>query len=222
MKGRSKASKTKQDKDSTMSSPIKENQLVLPLFATVESVPTSKETTCSDKLSTCKDNIQTQKSSKILEADLTLNAKVYSPYWSDLCAEISSKLLLPVVTDSADLALKFLSSWYNKTVALSWFSQTLYIVQNLNLPQIFLPFSMSSPVECTDLEATGRKSRKIRIFLNPEQRAIVKQWFGVSRYVYNWTIDYLQQPNTKANWKSIKTDILNRLPEWTTLSSFSG
>jgi len=215
MKERSKASRTKQGKDSTMSSPIKENQLVLPLFATVESVPTNNETICNDKLSLCKEIIQTPKSSKTLEADLTLNAKVCSPYWSDLCAEISSKLLLPVVTDSADLALKFLNLWYNKTVALSWFSQTLYIVQNPNSQQIFLPFSMSSPVECTDLEVTGRKSKKIRLFLNLEQRAIVKQWFGVSRYVYNWTIDYLQQPNTKANWKSIKTEILGSLPEWT-------
>ncbi len=28
------------------------------------------------------------------------------------------------------------------------------------------------------------------------------------------TIKYLQQPNTKANWMSIKTDILNGLPDW--------
>jgi putative transposase len=38
---------------------------------------------------------------------------------------------------------------------------------------------------------------------------------GVSRYVYNKTIEYLQQPNTQANWMSIKTEILNNLPEWT-------
>ncbi len=43
---------------------------------------------------------------------------------------------------------------------------------------------------------------------------MLKQWFGVSRYVYNVTIKYLQQPNTKANWMLIKTDILNGLPDW--------
>lgn len=46
------------------------------------------------------------------------------------------------------------------------------------------------------------------------QRARLKKWFGVSRFVYNTTIKYLQEPGTKANWKAIKTDILHGLPEW--------
>lgn len=37
---------------------------------------------------------------------------------------------------------------------------------------------------------------------------------GTSRYVYNETVKYLQQPNTKANWKAIKTDIIKSLPDW--------
>jgi putative transposase len=32
--------------------------------------------------------------------------------------------------------------------------------------------------------------------------------------VYNTTIKYLQQPDTKANWMAIKTGILNALPDW--------
>ena len=43
---------------------------------------------------------------------------------------------------------------------------------------------------------------------------MLKQWLGVSRFVYNETIKYLQQPDTKANWMAIKTGILNGLPEW--------
>ena len=37
---------------------------------------------------------------------------------------------------------------------------------------------------------------------------------GVSRYVYNQTIAYLQQPDTVANWFKIKKKILDSLPEW--------
>ncbi|MGB3204154.1 MAG: transposase [Crinalium sp.] len=73
---------------------------------------------------------------------------------------------------------------------------------------------MSSRVECTDLEVTARRSRKIRLFLNPEQRKLLKHWFGVSRYVYNETIKYLQQPDTKAQWMTIAPHILGALPEW--------
>lgn len=40
------------------------------------------------------------------------------------------------------------------------------------------------------------------------------KWFGTSRYVYNETIKYLKQPDTKANWKAIKTGILDSLPDW--------
>ncbi|WP_375491061.1 hypothetical protein [uncultured Nostoc sp.] len=43
---------------------------------------------------------------------------------------------------------------------------------------------------------------------------IVKQWFGVSRFVYNTTIKLLQDSEIKASWKALKTDILNNLPEW--------
>jgi len=72
---------------------------------------------------------------------------------------------------------------------------------------------MSSVAECTGLENTVRKSKKIRIYLSPIQRVMLKQWFGVSRYVYNQTIAYLKKPGTKANWKAIG-EILAALPEF--------
>ena len=65
-----------------------------------------------------------------------------------------------------------------------------------------------------DLEATARRSRKIRLFLSPEQRKLLKHWFGVSRYVYNETIKHLQQAGTKANWMAVAPIILGVLPEW--------
>ena len=58
------------------------------------------------------------------------------------------------------------------------------------------------------------KSRRIRVYPNRDQRAKLRQWFGVGRYVFNRTVEYLQQPDTKANWKAIKTSILNDLPDW--------
>ncbi|MGK7924541.1 MAG: RNA-guided endonuclease InsQ/TnpB family protein [Spirulina sp.] len=35
-----------------------------------------------------------------------------------------------------------------------------------------------------------------------------------ARYVYNRTVEYLQQEGTQANWKKIKGGILKSLPEW--------
>ncbi|WP_366513759.1 helix-turn-helix domain-containing protein [Moorena sp. SIOASIH] len=96
----------------------------------------------------------------------------------------------------------------------SWFSTNLKVVQNPNLPEIFSESFTSSHAESTDSESTGRKSKKIRVFLNSEQRTLVRKWFGVSRYVFNKTVKILQDSEVKANWKAIKTGILNDLPEW--------
>ncbi|MEA5537666.1 helix-turn-helix domain-containing protein, partial [Limnoraphis robusta Tam1] len=52
------------------------------------------------------------------------------------------------------------------------------------------------------------------MYLTASQKNLVKQWFGVSRLVFNTTVKYLQEPDTKANWKAIKTGILNSLPDF--------
>ncbi|NEO37185.1 MAG: transposase [Moorea sp. SIOASIH] len=96
----------------------------------------------------------------------------------------------------------------------SWFSTNLKVVQNQSKPQIFSESFTSFLAASTDSESTVRKSKKIRVFLNPEQRSIVRKWFGVSRYVFNKTVKILSDGETKANWKAIKTGILNDLPEW--------
>lgn len=167
-----------------------------------------------DLSNSCKNDTLESKSSKILAQDLTLNGKDCKPYWSDLCAAINSRLLLPVETDCVGSDLSYSSSWQSKTVDKSWFLTSLFTAHKPNSQQIFLPSFMSSVAECTDSEATARKSKKIRLFLNPEQRHLLKHWFGVSRYVYNETIKSLQQPGTKAQWMTIAPTILGALPDW--------
>ena len=132
-------------------------------------------------------------------ADSTSKEKDCEPYWTDFCAGISSRLLLPVVTDCADLDSSLYNTWSNKTVEKSWFSTLLFTVHKPSLQPIFSASSTSSLVGCTDLESTVKKSKKIKISLNPIQKNLVKRWMGTSRYVYNETVKYLQQPNTKAN-----------------------
>lgn len=216
MKGKFAQSETQQVNDySTLTaSSTSENQVQRTSSATVESAAQNSETTSTDKSPTCNRYTRKRKSSKTSVVDSTSKGKDCSQYWSDLCEEISSRLLLPVGIDCADSALKSLNSWQSKTVAKSWFSVTLFIAQNQNSQPIFSPSFMSSVVECTDSENTVKKSKKIRLCLNAVQRETVKQWFGVSRYVYNQTIAHLKQPGTQANWKAIKGEVLAALPEF--------
>ncbi len=189
-------------------------EFVNSVLGIAESVPTSKKTISPGKLPTSTRSSQKRKSSKTSVQDSTTKGKVLKPYWNELCAEISSQLLLPVETGSPDSDLNSLSTWSVSTVEKSWFSTNLKVAQNPNLQQIFSPSFTSSPAESTDSENTVKKSKKIRVFLNPEQRTLVRQWFGVSRYVFNKTVKILQNGEVKANWKAIKTGILNDLPEW--------
>lgn len=73
---------------------------------------------------------------------------------------------------------------------------------------------MSSLVATTDSDFPGTKSKKTLVYLNAEQRRIIRQWIGTARFVYNKTVEYLQQPGTKANWQKIKGGILKSLPDW--------
>lgn len=189
-------------------------QLELPLFATVESPAPSKETILIGKSLLCNPSTLKQKSFETLEAVSTSRGKDCKPYWTDFCGEISSRLLLPTETDLQGLGSTLYATWLSKTVDKSWFKTQLHTVQKLNSLPIFSASSTSSLVECTDLKSTVKKSRKIRIFLTATQKQLIKRWFGVSRLVYNTTVKLLEDSAIKANWKAIKTSILNNLPDF--------
>ena len=73
---------------------------------------------------------------------------------------------------------------------------------------------MSSLVECMDLDGIVNYSKKIQIYPTKKQKSIFRNWIGTARVAYNKTVEYLKQPGTKANWKSIKGEILKSLLEW--------
>jgi len=202
-------------KGCSTSSHIFPEQLLLPFSAIVESVLANSGMTSNGKLPfSGNDTLPPNLSAATSEAESTSSEKGFGPYWNDSCAAINSRLWLPIKTDSADSDSTLWSTWLNKTVAKSWFSTTLRTARNPNSPLICLASSTSSLVECTDSGNTIVKSRKIRFYPNLKQKETLKWWFGVSRYVYNQTIEYLRKPGTKANWKEIKGEILKNLPEW--------
>lgn len=147
-------------------------------------------------------------------ADLTSKEKDCVPYWNESCAAKSATLWLPTKIDWHGSDLSLSNGWSSRTVDGSWFSTTFQCPQTKNLPKTCLPSLTYSLVECTDSVSTVKRLKKIRCYPTAEQRAILRQWMGTARYVYNQTIAYLKQPGTVANWKSIKTGILQGLPEW--------
>ena len=186
----------------------------LPLFATAESVPVSKKMISKGKLTTCKESTRKRKSSKTSAADSTSNEKDLQPYWTEQCAEKSLHLWLPTKTDLQDSELILSDRFLKSTVENSWFSTRLHIAPKKNSSTTFVPLSTVFHAAYTDFEPIKIKSRKIRIYPNAEQRKLLKKWFAGARKAYNSAIAYLKQPGTKAIWKSIKTQLIQELPDW--------
>ena len=196
-------------KDTLIAEP---SQILLP-FATVESVEKDKPTTLNPRLSPCVANSQRQKSSKTTEAASISNERGFKPYWSVLCLEISSELLLPIGTDSPDSAERLYNSWSNKTVEKSWFSTKLYTVPKKSLLPICSQFSISFPAECTDSGDTVTKSKKIQISPTSAQKAILERWFGGSRFFYNRAVEAMKD-GASTNFKMLAPQLIADAPDW--------
>ena len=79
-----------------------------------------------------------------------------------------------------------------------------------------MPSLLSSLPGPTDSADTARKSRRIRICPDRQQKAKIKLWFDAARFTYNRTIELLTSDDApKAPWLKIKRDILTQLPDWT-------
>ncbi|CAI7989042.1 hypothetical protein GBAR_LOCUS106, partial [Geodia barretti] len=148
--------------------------------------------------------------------DSTTGARDLQPYWNEFTKAISSRLWLPTETGSPGSAPNSSSRCSSKTVANSWFSTSEISAPQRNSPRIYSPSLLSSLPEPTDSEGTGRKSRKIRVCPDRQQKAKLKLWFDAARFTYNRTIELLTADSApKASWLGIKKDILGKLPDWT-------
>ena len=182
--------------------------------ATVASHRQSKKTTLKGKSSSCHKDFQTVPFSKMLGLDSISNENNCSSCSKNVPWEELEKSLLPAETDFADLDLNCLNGSSLKTLSNSWFSNNKNYRLNKRLLKICSQSSSSFHAEFTDSENTVTRSRKIRVYPNKEQKKTLNNWFGASRFAYNKTVEFLKQPDTKAQWKSIKTDLLHGMPEW--------
>ena len=194
----------------------KPEQILLPLD-TAELVENRNQTILPSKSLTCGNTTRKQKSSKTSVAVSTSSEKGLEPYWNASCEAINSALLLPIGIDSPVSAAQSYSSWSNKTVEKSWFSTKLFMVPpKKNLLPISSQFCISFPVECLDSGDTVTKSRKIEIFPTVEQKAILRRWFGTSRYVYNTAVSLLDDKETPRNFKGLVPIVFDAVPDWHT------
>lgn len=151
------------------------------------------------------------------EAALITNVKAYVPYWNTHCAENVSNLWLPTETALRGLDGNSLPLSSKNREAKSWFSMRTWEAPKTNSPKTFSTSCTSSLADCTGGVSTVKllKSKKIHIYPTAQQKRLFLRWFGVSRKVYNATVEHLKQPETKADWKAIKKWLIPSLPDYT-------
>ena len=135
--------------------------------------------------------------------------KDYKLFWDDSCEMISLQLLSHLQIDSASLES---ASYLNKIVENSWFLTERKFHRNKNSQKTHLQSYMNSLIDCTDLEDTQIKSRKIRIYPTQQQKILFKQWFGVARKFYNETLTIYKNGSEKT-WDKVYQDIAEQNKE---------
>jgi len=97
----------------------------------------------------------------------------------------------------------------------SWFSTKILYPRNKNLQQTYL----TSYKTCPDLVII--KSKSVRLYPTKNQIKLFKFWLNCSRYVYNWTIDFLKSCiGFNPNWMGVKKYATKLLPKWTKVIPF--
>ncbi len=199
-------------KDATTSQHL-QLSLFDPLLSTPASQVPNKERIYNVNVSICNLNTLQQKLSQKLAEDSTTSAKSFSPYWNELCQEMSNALLSHIKTDSPDLALISSLGSVPNTLAKSWFSTKLNYLPNGKWLKTSLPCSTASPPDYMGLESTNLKSLKIRIYPEPKLHQIWKKWLAATKYCYNQALAYLRK-HGKVSKYDLRKLILNDAPDW--------
>jgi len=136
-----------------------------------------------------------------------LGGKVLEPFWNSQCEENSELCWLggneTKLTYSNWNPLCSRVSTYNPTPNNSWMA--------------------SAPIEDEKREDIGTRCRKIRIYPDSQQKSILRQWIGTTRYVYNKALAELKKGELKYNFFSLRNRFVtaesnSELKEWELLT----
>ena len=181
------------------------------ILSTLVSLPKSKWTIFLDKLTSSSNTtnhvILATELLQILLLESISNEKAYRPFWTPVYKDASEKLLLPTVTDFADLASSSSTAWYQKLVGKSSFLNIRSTeLVNKNSQTTSSPSYTFFPVDKWESEAipvAKLKTLKLKIYPTQQQKKLLDGFMHTSRYVYNKTVEMTKNGH-KPNFISLR------------------
>lgn len=182
------------------------------IIFTLEFPLKNKWTTFLDKLNTSQ--IQEQNTLHIylfqtLLQELISKEKDLKPFWTPVYKELSETLLLPAEIDSAGSPSILLDSSLKKAEGQSpCLTINKIKVQNRNCQKTYFQLSTSTVVDKWVGEVTKEKTilKALKIQLKPNKKQIntINEWFHTSNFVYNKTVDQINNHKHKVDFIQLR------------------
>lgn len=186
------------------------------IFSILEFPVKNKWTIFLDKLTTSSDqSMLSIYLFKTLVQELISSDKACKPFWTPAYKELSEKLLSPIETDlvgSDSISLKLLLK--NRAAKLPFLITRNKKVQNRSLQMTSYQLSTSSVAGKWEKEVIKKKKLaklktvKIKLFPKKQQRKNIKEIIDVSRFVYNRTIEYIEQKGYSIDFETLRDELV--------------
>ena len=122
------------------------------------------------------------------------------PFWNEQCEKLSKEIFIPI---DSNLVISTKPNTFNYD---NWFGVEFKKIKNDNLNNKKLEIDNKERKFISQYKnkKTGeikniKKSHKIKIYFNPTQKIHIKRLFGIYRYFYNRTINYINNYDKKTN-----------------------
>jgi len=181
------------------------------------SLPKNNWMTFLDKLNTFKKeelNMLHIPLLQILLQELTLKEKAFKPFWTPAYKDLSERLLSPIEIGYPDSDSTFSNLLSKKQEETSSFLMMKKInLQNKNSLKTYYQLSTSTVANKWEKENIKLKSTlkalKIKLRTTKQQRTILDEWIDTSRYVYNKTIECINNKHP-INFNSLRDKLVTK------------